>query len=368
MGEATKTEAAVEQGRREQGRREPEDDAPPPELSRYHRDIDLASESTHTRVIRLIGTGVRVLELGPSSGHMSRVLRDQGCSVVAIELDPESAAVAAQYCERVIVADLDSVNLDEELGSDRFDVIVAADVLEHLKNPLDALRRLRGFLAPGGSFVISLPNVAHGSVRLALLEGRFRYQELGLLDATHLRFFTRESIGQLLDDAELVMTEMYLQQLEIDASEVAFDRRRVPTEVMQALERDPDATTYQFVIKALPSDMPGLREMQRRMRELATENARLHEAALRRDAELDELREVARSLRQAHESAQAQISMQHEQLRRLRIRLDRILTSPPAKAYAKLRQLPGLRRLAARRTAGYEAALREAAGGDGNDR
>jgi O-antigen biosynthesis protein len=285
---------------------------------------------------------------------------------VAIELDSQSAAVAAQYCERVIVADLDGIDLDEELGSDRFDVIVAADVLEHLKDPLKALRRLRGFLAPGGSFVISLPNVAHGSIRLALLQGRFRYRELGLLDATHLRFFTRESIGQLLDDAELVIAEMYLQRLAIDASEVEFDRARVPAEVMQSLEEDPDAATYQFVLKAVPSDTPGLREMQRRTRELAHENALLREAALRRDAELEELRDVERSLREARASAQAEISMQHEQLRRLHVRLDRILSSPPAKAYGKLRRLPGVRRLAARRTAGYEAALRDAAGEDVN--
>ena len=98
-------------------------------------------------MVQLVGTDRRVLELGPATGHMTRVLRDRGCTVVGIEVDPEMANQAAEFAERVIVGNLDKLDLDEELGSDRFDVIVAADVLEHLTDPLSALRRLRRFLA-----------------------------------------------------------------------------------------------------------------------------------------------------------------------------------------------------------------------------
>jgi 2-polyprenyl-3-methyl-5-hydroxy-6-metoxy-1,4-benzoquinol methylase len=346
---------------------------------RYQREINLESESTHARVVRLVGTGRRVLELGPSSGHMSRVLRKQDCSVVGIEVDPDMAAAAAQYCERVIVGDLDALDLDAELGGDRFDVIVAADVLEHLKDPLRALRRLRAFLAPDGFFVISLPNVAHGSVRLALLAGRFPYQRVGLLDETHLRFFTRESIDELLDESELGAAEIYRQQLDLDASEVPFDAGSVPAEVLQALNRDPDARTYQFVIKAIPFAAHGLREFQRRMRELAHENARLREAVhsdregqlrsalidlhdqlLRRDEDIHRLQEELHELRRAYD---AEGAAQQDQILRLRVRLDRLLNSPPARAYGMLRDLPGVRALAARRTTRYETALRSAQGG-----
>ena len=97
------------------------------------------------------------------------MLRDRGCAIVGIELEPGAAAAAAVHCERMVVGDLDALDLDAELGEDRFDVIVAADVLEHLKDPAGTLGRLRPFLAPGGYFVISLPNVAHADVRLALL-------------------------------------------------------------------------------------------------------------------------------------------------------------------------------------------------------
>jgi 2-polyprenyl-3-methyl-5-hydroxy-6-metoxy-1,4-benzoquinol methylase len=349
--------------------------------TRYEQQIDLDSDSTHARVVQLVGSGRRVLELGPATGHMSRVLRDRDCSVVGIEVDPEMATEAGKVCERVIVGDLDSLDLDAELGSDRFDVIVAADVLEHLKDPLSALQRLRGFLAEGGFFVISLPNIAHGSVRLALLEGRFPYQGVGLLDETHLRFFTRENIDKLLDEAELAVAEVYRQELNIDASEVPFDRGAVPGDMLWTLEQDPEARTYQFIIKAIPLEASGLREIQLRIRELAHENARLqlatrqwlgrreaqlrtalvdvHDQLLRRDEDLHDLQEELDRTRRTSDALE-------EQVRRLRVRLDRILHSPPMRVYDKLRELPGVKGVVARRTAEYHAAVKSA-GESGSD-
>jgi O-antigen biosynthesis protein len=321
----------------------------PPPAARYEFDIDLDSESTHARVVRLIGADRRVLELGPATGYMSEVLQRRGCSVVGIEVDPEMASQAAQYCERVIVGDLESLDLEAELGSDRFDVIVAADVLEHLKDPLAALLRLRRFLSDEGFFVMSLPNVAHGSVRLALLEGRFPYQQSGLLDRTHLRFFTRETIGTLLDDAGLAAAEIYHQHLNIDASEVQFDHDAVPGELLAKLGSDPDAQTYQFVIKALPIEAPGVREMQRRIRELAHENARLREA----QPQVRKLQETVAGLasregqlRSALIDAHDQLLRRDEEIRRLqaerasrRLVPERILTSRIGRAYLKLRRI-----------------------------
>lgn len=362
---------------------------------RYEHEIDLDSDSTHARVVRLVGHDRHVLELGPATGYMTRVLRDRGCTVVGIELESEMAKVAAQYCERIVIGDLDELDLDAELGADRFDVIAAADVLEHLKDPLSVLRRLRKFLKPGGHFVVSLPNVAHGSVRIALLQGHFNYQNVGLLDTTHLRFFTRESIGELFDSAELAVAQIFHQPLNIEASEVPFDAGDVPPEVLEELARDPEARTYQFVIKAVPLDAPGLRELQHHLRELAHENAevreanaelreenaelreattgtlatvagredelrsaliRAHDQTLRRDGEIQQLQEALKSAMAAEETA-----------KRLRVRLERITNSPPARAYAMLSTFPGLKRVRAARAAGYERAYRRAHGSDSSD-
>lgn len=394
----------------------------------YDFVIELDSDNTHANVIRLVGEGHRVLELGPASGYMSAVLRERGCTVVGIELDPEMAAQAEQFCERVIVGDLDKLDLEEELGEDRFDVIVAADVLEHLRDPLATLRALRSFLKPEGWFVVSLPNVAHASVRLALLEGRFDYRDLGLLDHTHLRFFTHESIARLFDQAELAMVEVHRQEAPIDTTEIPVDTEAVPKEVIRQLENDPDARTYQFVVKAVTLDGPGMRELQSRLREqalrtdsvereleLRVEQERklkqeqerklkqeleprireleqalsdiagregqvrvalieAHDQILRRDEQIEELTGKLKHLRQELSDAQDElkhvqerhagdavvIAAREEEVRRLRVRLERIQNSPPARLYASLGRLPLLRGVIRRRTAGYEQAVQDA--------
>jgi len=300
-------------------------------LPRYDFDIDPDSDTTHARVVRLVGSGKRVLELGPATGYMSRVFRDRGCQVVAIELDPPMAARAEQFCERMIVGDVETLDLPALLGEDRFDVIVAADVLEHLKNPDAVLRALKPFLLPTGYVVASVPNVAHGSVRLALLAGQFRYSQCGLLDSTHLRFFTRESIQELFEEAGFAITQIFRQPLLIDRAEVTYDPTRVPEGLVDVLSRDPDALAYQFVVVGYPAAQvaldrnreqfrelaDGLRQqvetLSRERDELSERLVDLHDQLVRRDDEIQLLRasEVADGLRQRVET----LSRQREDLR-----------------------------------------------------
>lgn len=357
--------------------------APP----RYDFDaIDRDSDSMHADVVRLVGDAPRVLELGPATGYMSRVFSDRGSAVVGIEIDSNMAERAAEFCERMIVGDLDTLDLAAELGDDRFDAIVAADVLEHLKDPLGVLTRLRPFVKPDGCFVISVPNIAHGSVRLALLSGHFEYQELGLLDSAHLHFFTRESLERLLDDAELGLAELHRHDLDLEASEVAFDSSSVSAGVRAELDKDPDARTYQYVVKAIPMEREGLREIQRRLREAAEQAhaaagaagrvAELektlsaiagregelrralvdaHDQLLRRDAEIEDLNAEVEQRRETEKRLGDELEGHRAEELRLRVRLDRILASPPGRIYSALRNLPGLRRLQRRRTAGFDA-------------
>jgi 2-polyprenyl-3-methyl-5-hydroxy-6-metoxy-1,4-benzoquinol methylase len=344
--------------------------------------IDLESDGVHADVVRLVGSDQRVLELGPATGYMSNAFVERGCTVVGIELDAEMAERAAMYCERVIVGDLDSLDLERELGDDRFDTIVAADVLEHLRDPLTALNRLRAFLKPDGHFVISVPNVAHGSVRLALLSGHFDYRDIGLLDSTHLRFFTRESFEQLLDEAELGLAQLHRHELNFDASEVPFDPEVVPVELREELARDPDARTYQFVVKALPMRQDGLREIQARLRELAelrlaaARTAELesalaaiagregelrrglidaHDQLLRRDAEMEGLREEAAR-------REEEIARVNAELVSALVGLDRIRQSAPFRLYEAFQALPGVRTLRRRRQARFQAEVAKRSG------
>ena len=178
-------------------------EAAPPHAFKYTEFQDDPA-STHSKIVSLVPPATRVLEFGCATGYMSEVLKNRlGCTVVGIEIDRDAAALAEQHTERVIVGDAEKIDYAAELAGEEFDVVLFADVLEHLKEPADVLRRVRPFVAENGVVVASIPNIAHASVRLALLGGEFRYREWGLLDDTHLRFFTRASIQDLFEETRL---------------------------------------------------------------------------------------------------------------------------------------------------------------------
>jgi 2-polyprenyl-3-methyl-5-hydroxy-6-metoxy-1,4-benzoquinol methylase len=158
--------------------------------------------SSHSVILRWLadGQGRRLLDVGAADGLLSRGLTQRGWKVTGIEADRAAAAAGSAHCERMIVADLDAAMpaLDGP-----FDAIVCADILEHLRDPAAVLAALARALAPDGEIVISIPNVAHLWMRLSLLAGRFEYAERGILDRTHLRFFTRRTLHALLGAAGL---------------------------------------------------------------------------------------------------------------------------------------------------------------------
>jgi 2-polyprenyl-3-methyl-5-hydroxy-6-metoxy-1,4-benzoquinol methylase len=158
--------------------------------------------SSHSIILRWLGDGRRrrLLDVGAADGLLSRKLTDQGWRVTAIEGDPALAQVGARHCERMI-----TVNLDREIpeGEGPFDVIVYGDILEHLVDPLRVLVELDRSLVPSGFVIISVPNVAHLWIRFLLLFGRFDYLDRGILDHSHLRFFTERSLRAMLADAGL---------------------------------------------------------------------------------------------------------------------------------------------------------------------
>jgi len=149
---------------------------------------------------RFVGKNRRVLELGCSTGYISRLLKQLGCSVVGIELDAAAAQLAAGICDQVFIADLNGITWSQQIEG-QFDVVLMGDVLEHLVHPDQVLRSARQFLLPGGDVVVSLPNVVHWSQRIKTLFGHFNYQLTGLLDYTHLRFFTACSARALIENS-----------------------------------------------------------------------------------------------------------------------------------------------------------------------
>ena len=272
--------------------------------------------STHSKIVSLVPPATRVLEFGCATGYMSEVLKNRlGCTVVGVEIDRDAAAIAEKHTERVIVGDAEKIDYAAELAGEEFDVVLFADVLEHLKEPGDVLRRVRPFVAENGVVIASIPNIAHASVRLALLGGEFRYREWGLLDDTHLRFFTRASIQDLFEETGYAVTHWMRQRLDVGETEIKVPQ--VPEAVREWLASDPEATTYQFVLRALVSESSAqLRLLREEIEELRPDrDAAAHLAAAREElGELRPLRDEVASLRAEIEAVRRAHEVQGQRL------------------------------------------------------
>jgi 2-polyprenyl-3-methyl-5-hydroxy-6-metoxy-1,4-benzoquinol methylase len=155
---------------------------------------------THLYLVAAVPAGATVLELGPASGYMTKLLADKGCVVDAVEVNVRDAAKAKSYCRTMIVASVEDAGTFDRLAA-QYTVVLMADVLEHLRAPEVVLQMVRRRLAPGGEALVSLPNIAHWRMRLSLLFGRFEYSDTELLDRTHLRFYTLKTGKRLFEDA-----------------------------------------------------------------------------------------------------------------------------------------------------------------------
>jgi 2-polyprenyl-3-methyl-5-hydroxy-6-metoxy-1,4-benzoquinol methylase len=165
-------------------------------------------EDVNWGLLRLWGDrqGLDVLDVGCGFATTSQHIERRGNRVTGIEESAEAVAKARERVGRVVQADLQDIEgVTAKLAGARFDVVVFADVLEHLAWPLGVLRKYLALLKQGGKVIVSLPNVGLWSVRLAVLMGRFEYEDTGVLDRTHLRFFTRGSARRMLDAAGLAI-------------------------------------------------------------------------------------------------------------------------------------------------------------------
>ncbi|MBI4917412.1 MAG: class I SAM-dependent methyltransferase [Acidobacteria bacterium] len=172
----------------------------PPGQARSPYGLKKSPYASHARLLGMLpseGNGRRVLDLGCASGYVAAILAGRGFDVVGVD---RAGAVAGVPPFTFVAADLDA-GLPPLDG--RFDVIVMADLLEHLRDPLAFLRATRGLLAPGGVVLASLPNSGHVYFRLVILSGRFPAHDRGLFDRTHVHFFTLASWRELFAGAGL---------------------------------------------------------------------------------------------------------------------------------------------------------------------
>jgi len=231
-------------------------------VSQYsHLTADLTNRNSPvTKIAQLVGRDRVVLDVGCAHGYLAEALKAQRCRVVGVERDPDDAARARAHCERVLVADIETSGWVDQLAGESFDVIVFSDVLEHLRDPAAVLRRVRGLLVPDTGFIVaSVPNVAHASVRLELLLGSFRPEALGILDETHLHFYTRDTLHALLASCGLAVESWDCTTNDLSEDLIAEYLRHAEVPFTSALRRAFgafDAVAYQFIIAARPAPAP----------------------------------------------------------------------------------------------------------------
>jgi 2-polyprenyl-3-methyl-5-hydroxy-6-metoxy-1,4-benzoquinol methylase len=173
-----------------------------PEFREYfvHYPVKHSRDSSHDYARRLAGTNHEVLDIGCGEGVLASEIKQAGNRVTGIDLLPR--VERQDNLEQYFSADLDQgiQPVIQALGGKRFDRVLLLDILEHLHSPENLLAECNQVLKSDGHLIVSLPNIANITIRFSLLFGRFNYSERGLLDRTHLRFFTRKTARRLLEE------------------------------------------------------------------------------------------------------------------------------------------------------------------------
>ena len=225
----------------------------------YERVVEENSEDSLGKIIRHIAPGSNVLELGPATGYLTRFLKEKKrCSVDCVEISEKMAKEAENYSARMVVGDLDTLQLEDEFPAQSYDYVILADVLEHVKKDAEILKSCRNLLKKKGHCILSVPNIAHASVIGELLQGRFEYTEEGLLDSSHCRFYTCSSIQHLIQKCGFRVKSIESITRLPEDTEIGDTLRGFPVEVQRAILSTPESLAYQFVIVSCPAEEDGV--------------------------------------------------------------------------------------------------------------
>lgn len=218
-------------------------------------ELKHANSSSHRKLLSwLEGPSRRILDLGCSDGRFGELLRLAGHTVIGVD-SVKIDGVGARL-DGFVEADL-SEGLPVEVGGD-FDVVLGADVLEHLPDPTALLRELRQVLAPRGVVMVSVPNVVHWYARMKVLSGRFDYERRGIFDAGHLRFFTRSSFEKTAKAAGYQVRRRSITGVPVEVAQRGGPAPARAIKVVQGLDRvgmaaAPNLFAYQLLFELEPA-------------------------------------------------------------------------------------------------------------------
>jgi SAM-dependent methyltransferase len=224
----------------------------------YHRDLSAGLIGKYSIVATYLPPEGRILEVGCHTGYFSKALEQRGYQVVGVDCNADAVAAARMQGLDVCDGDIEQPGFIERLGM-QFDAVLLMDVLEHLRDPITVLVRLKSILKPGGRILCTGPNVAYWAVRKDLLLGRWNYGDTGILDRTHLRFFTADTWRRLLEGSGYVVEKLQPAEgmipLEGRLSKIWGLRWLVDPLRQWAVWLWPTMFTVVFFLKARPADV-----------------------------------------------------------------------------------------------------------------
>ena len=206
--------------------------------------LDLYHENSLTLILKQIQPRTKVLEFGPAFGRMTRVLKEKKCEVYCVEMNKEAVEIVSQIADKVIQGDIEQGKWLDEWREEKFDYIIFADVLEHLKDPVSVLENASNLLRENGQVYFSVPNIAHDAVLEGLYNNQFEYQNMGILDKTHLKFFTYFSVEEMCYKCKLKPIYKAATHYTIDMTGINTGSRKV--EWIRNSNR-PFGDVYQFI-------------------------------------------------------------------------------------------------------------------------
>lgn len=221
----------------------------------YQRTVNKQERSSLSVLASMISSQTTVLDLGCGSGALGAHLHTElQCTVDGVTISAQEADLARPHYRHLITADLDALDVSQAFSGQQYDYIVCADVLEHLKHPERILDACQGLLAPQGQLLISIPNASYSGLQIELMMGEWKYRTEGLLDRTHLRFFTRASLLRFLQEQNWSPRSLDVIERPLDDSEFQhIPADQLPPAVLRHLMAQPDALAYQFICAAQPT-------------------------------------------------------------------------------------------------------------------
>jgi len=234
---------------------------------KYQFEVDLDDPNNgHAVLVGLVARhrndAMDVLEVGCSSGYVGATLVARGHRVTGVEADPVAAEAAGSRLQAVHAMEAD--RFLARPASTRYDAILFGDVLEHIADPETTLRLCHPHLAADAIVAVSLPCITHGSIRAMLLDGRWDYADFGLLDRTHLRFFSREGMAGLMARGGFRIRRLRATVMPIDtaAREYGMQLSERSIAAVEALGNgDPGLLVFQFVLSASPDPGAGVEDL-----------------------------------------------------------------------------------------------------------